>query len=71
MTVEQVISELEQFPMDMEVKFSYNFGDYWKTEVASDINSIDVKLVKYSSYHNMDKIAEDEEDDLNECIIIS
>lgn len=73
MTVQELIDELLQFPKDKEVKFAYNYGDYWKTEVAADIDRVDLKLTKYSSYHNMDKVVDDEEeetDEIHECVIL-
>jgi len=62
---------LSDFDPDMEVKFSYNYGDYWKTNVASDITDVDTAYVEYSSYHSMDKISEDEDDDTKCVVVIS
>ena len=70
MTVKELISTLEDFDPNMEVKFAYNFGDYWKTEVASNIGRIDEGMVKYSSYHRMDKVTDDDEDDDMKPVVI-
>lgn len=70
MTVKELISTLEDFDPSMEVKFAYNFGDYWKTEVASNVRRVDEGTVKYSSYHRMDKVVDDEDDDMKPVVII-
>ena len=63
MTVKELIESLEGFDPNMEVKFAYNFGDYWKTEVASNVRDVDEGMVKYSDYHRMDKVVHDEGDE--------
>ncbi len=63
MTVKELIESLEGFDPNMEVKFAYNFGDYWKTEVASNVRDVDEGMVKYSDYHRMDKVVDDEGDE--------
>lgn len=76
MTKIELIEALSDFNDDMEIKFSYNYGDYWNTKVANNINNIDIQRIKYSSYHGMDKIViedenEDEDNDNEEVIILS
>ena len=63
MTVKELIESLEGFDPNMEVKFAYNYGDYWKTEVASNVRDVDEGMVKYSDYHRMDKVVDDEGDE--------
>ena len=70
MTVKELMESLEGFDPNMEVKFAYNFGDYWKTEVANNIRDVDEGTVKYSSYHRMDKVVDDEEDDDIKPVVI-
>lgn len=43
-----------------DVKFAYNYGDYWRTTVASSIDNISEVHVKYSDYHSMDKVLDDD-----------
>lgn len=62
MTVKELIESLEGFDPNMEVKFAYNYGDYWGTEVASNVRDIDEGMVKYSDYHRMDKVVDDDGD---------
>ena len=63
MTVKELIDLLQDFDENMEVKFAYNFGDYWGTEVASNVTEIDEGQVRYSDYHRMDKVVDDENDE--------
>lgn len=70
MTKIELIKLLESFNDDTEVKFSYDYGDYWHTQVVADINNVD--LVQYSSYHAMDKVVDDNEDNEGvEVILLS
>ena len=69
MTVQELIEELSNYDSNMEVKFAYTYGDYWRTEVADDITEVQEGNVVYSSYHKTDKVIdiddeqyEDEED---------
>lgn len=58
----------------MDVKFSYNYGDHWSTQVAADIDTIETGLVKYSEYHSMDKVNDSEEEDFSpedtRCVVL-
>ena len=72
MTVKELIESLEGFDPNMEVKFAYNYGDYWGTEVASRIGDVDEGQVRYSDYHRMDKVTDydDEADNIKTVVII-
>ena len=63
MTVKELMESLEGFDPNMEVKFAYNYGDYWATEVASNIRDVDEGQIRYSEYHRMDKVVENEGDE--------
>lgn len=76
MTVAELIQELQQMPQDMEVKFAYNFGDYWGTEVCGYIDGVEIQSVVYSDYHRMDKVLPedreiDEDTETTEMVILS
>lgn len=58
LTVRELITQLEQFGDDMEVRFTYNYGDYWKTTVAADVRNVDTGHVKHSDYHQMDAVVD-------------
>lgn len=67
MTLSDLIQELEDIrdggmDEDIEVVFSYNYGDHWNSVVAANVTSIDEGIVKYSDYHRMFKVEEDEVD---------
>lgn len=66
-TVQELYEELSLMVKDgqghLPVKFSYNYGDHWRTQVAADVDQTEVGKVKFSSYHDMDQIVEDDEDD--------
>ena len=70
MTVNELKEYLEQFDGEMEVKFSYNYGDYWRTQVAKDIRGVEEGYVTYSDYHQMDKIDEDEDEDSKLVVVL-
>jgi hypothetical protein len=62
MTVAELIEYLEEQDQTLEVKFSYNSGDYWRTQVAKDIEEVETGLVEYSDYHRLDKVVDNDED---------
>ena len=61
MKVSQLIEQLGYMDKDAEVHFSYNYGDHWHTEVAPNVSHVDEGLVKYSEYHRMDKLMDENE----------
>lgn len=71
MTVGELIEQLQQFDSEMPVKFSYDYGDHWHTNVAPNVRNVTTEFTKYSEYHNMDMIDEDGESEENECVVIS
>ena len=64
MQVKELIEMLSDLDQNAEVHFSYNYGDHWHTQVAPSVNHVDLALVKYSEYHRMDKLMD--EDDMYE-----
>ena len=63
MQVFQLIERLMDLDPNAEVHFSYNYGDHWRTEVAPTVDRVDEGVVKYSEYHRMDKMVDDEDFD--------
>ena len=63
MQVFQLIERLMDLDPNAEVHFSYNYGDHWRTEVAPKVDSVLEGVVKYSDYHRMDKMVDDEDFD--------
>ena len=60
MKVSELIDILGRYDQDVEVHFSYNYGDHWRTEVAPAICQVSDGVVEYSDYHRMDKLVTDE-----------
>ena len=62
MKVSELIEQLGFMNPDAEVHFSYNYGDHWRSQVAPKVRDCDIGMVKYSDYHNMDKVVDYDED---------
>ena len=62
MQVKELIEILGRYDQDVEVHFSYNYGDHWRTEVAPAICQVSDGVVEYSDYHQMDKLVTDEDE---------
>jgi hypothetical protein len=62
MQVKELIEILSRYDQDVEVHFSYNYGDHWRTEVAPAICQVSDGVVEYSDYHRMDKLVTDEDE---------
>jgi hypothetical protein len=70
MKVKDLIEALQSMDGDLDVHFSYNYGDHWRTEVAPRVSNVDMGIVQYSEYHRMPKVVEvdyDDEDSADEC----
>ena len=61
MQVFQLIEQLMDMDPNAEVHFSYCYGDHWRTEVAPKVDSVLEGMVKYSEYHRMDKLLDEDE----------
>ena len=61
MKVAQLIEELQMMDQEAEVHFAYNYGDHWRTTVAPRIDNISEGYVKFSDYHRMDKLVDEED----------
>jgi hypothetical protein len=62
LTVGQLIERLQGLDPSLPVAFSYEYGDYWNTEVAGTIRNVDETAVAFSEYHSMLKIANMDDD---------
>lgn len=74
MKVKDLINQLKNYSEDLEVKFCYDYGDYWHTEVAKNITDVSDGHSVYSDYHRTDKVAKNGEDDESKaeyCVLIS
>jgi hypothetical protein len=71
MKVTELIQLLYTMPAGAEVHFQYNYGDYWKTQVAPTIDRVELGKIKFSNYHNMHMVVEEDESDGDQVVIIS
>jgi hypothetical protein len=74
MTVKELREQLERMPDDFEVKFAYDYGDYWNTMVCPTVESVDTASYIRSDYHRMDKVVDyDEEgyDNSKDAVILN
>jgi hypothetical protein len=46
----------------MEVMFSYTASDYWHSQLAQSISSVEVGGVSWSDYHRTNKLNEEGDD---------
>jgi hypothetical protein len=60
MQVKELIEMLSHLDQTAEVHFSYNYGDHWRTQVAPSVDRVDLALVKYSEYHRMDRLMDED-----------
>ncbi len=61
MLVKDLIEQLMYLDPAAEVHFSYNYGDHWRTQVAPTVDRVNLALIKYSEYHRMDKLMDEDE----------
>lgn len=72
-TVGELIAELSKYPENAPVTFGYTANDYWKTDVAEKIMSVEPANVKWSAYHDKLEVLDDEltdEVELGEQVIM-
>ena len=63
MKVSELIEVLQSLPQNSLVYFQYNYGDYWRTQVANSVDSVETGNVKWSDYHSMHKVVESDDED--------
>ncbi len=68
MKVFELIEMLQSMDANSDVHYSYNYGDHWRTQVAPSVDSVEEGLVEYSSYHQMDKCVDNDEDEAEEDV---
>lgn len=60
MKVRELIRELKAMDPEMEVYFAHPSHDYWRSELASEVERVDEERVHWSEYHGqMNTIDED------------
>lgn len=66
MKVRELIEELESCDPDADVCFAYNYGDYWRTTVAPEVQHVSDGFVKFSDYHSMLKLVNEDSEHSDE-----
>ncbi len=66
MKVSELIELLQMEDQDAEVHFSYNYGDHWRTQVAPTVDSVETGYVKFSDYHRMPKVVDNDDFDYDD-----
>ena len=61
MKVSDLIDLLKDFDPNLEVHFAYPSNDYWRTELAPTVDTVGDGFVKYSTYHSMHKMLDEDE----------
>jgi hypothetical protein len=60
MKVFQLIQKLQEIDQDLEVAFSYNYGDRLRTAVASEVTRVSEEALVFSANHRMLKVLDGE-----------
>lgn len=73
MTAQELIEILQDLDPETEIYVQHTAGDYWKTQLASEVENGDFGHINHSSYHNQNKVVEEgeEEDDTKEVFLLS
>jgi len=76
MTARELMDQLSEFDGNEEVYFEYNYGDYWNNHVAESVGGVHTKFIKWSDYHNSNKIVDEDqvdedEDNVSPAVVIS
>lgn len=64
MKVKDLIRQLTDFGPEAEVFFQYPSGDYWRTQLAGDVDHVVEATVEWSEYHREWSLPRDEDKDL-------
>jgi hypothetical protein len=62
MTVDELVSELQEYDGDLPVHFAHNSGDYWRTVIAPSVDQVEEGLVVPSAYHQTPKVVGEDDD---------
>ena len=67
-TVGELRAMLERYDDETPVFFSYNYGDYQRTDVAEPVSRAEECAVEYSAYHRAMKVFRDDDAEFDEEI---
>jgi len=66
MKVSELIEQLKGMDQNLPVYFKYEYGDYWGSVVADEVNEVEEQTLGYSSYHQSMAVRKDADDDCDE-----
>jgi len=67
MTVQELITRLQQEDPDAPVHFAYNSGDHWRTVVAPQVKKLTAAAVTHSDYHGAPVLADEDEEETEDA----
>jgi hypothetical protein len=72
MTVQELITRLQQEDPDAPVHFAYGAGDHWRTVVTPVVCKVEAGIVAYSDYHGKPVLADEDEEPehANEVVVL-
>lgn len=70
LTVGELRELLAAFPDSTPVAFAYPSGDHWRTTLVGDISTAENTPVRYSSYHRMHQVQEEDSTEEPERTIV-
>lgn len=70
-TAGELIAELQQYNPETPVLIGYDYGDHWHSQVTPDIDDVQELNIKYSDYHRMNKIDDEEESEFKAIVLRS
>jgi len=70
MTVNELISRLQQEDPDAQVHFAYNARDHWRTMLAPKVQHVETMPVVHDAYHNAPAVSENETDYETENLVV-
>jgi hypothetical protein len=76
MTVAELIEELQLMDPCARVVFAYTSNDYWRTQVARVVKTVDETTLGWSEYHNLPKPLDPdkpigESDDVFDAVVLN
>ncbi len=71
MNVAELIERLQEYDDQMEVVFSYDYGDHCHMQAAPEIRNVDEQYIVRSDYLRMDKVVEDVSNSARLAVVIS
>lgn len=61
MNIRQLKQYLSEFKDEDEIMFRHPSHDYWRNELASEIQGLEYGRVKFTDYHGQDQVIDDED----------